>query len=259
MNQTKSVFNWSGGKDSALALHRVLTNKVTVVSHLLTSFNRKFKRVSMHGVRAELIEMQAESIGIQLVKMSTPEMPDMGQYERCMVRTLKKLKHKGVTVSIFGDIFLEDLRRYREKQLARIKIEPQFPIWRIPTDELMREFIGLGFKAVTVCVNEGYLTKEFVGREIDEDFVRDLPSKVDPCGENGEYHSFVYDGPIFSRPIPFVKGEIIHRRYQRAPKTQESPITKATDEIEQPRSAGDPLEFGFWFCDLINASSGRTR
>lgn len=259
MNRAKSVFNWSGGKDSALALHRVLNSKVTVVSHLLTSFNVEFNRVSMHGVRAELIEMQAESIGIPLVKMSTPEMPDMEQYERCMFRALERLKHKGIAVSIFGDIFLEDLRRYREKQLARINIEPPFPIWRIPTVELMKEFIGLGFRAVTVCVNERYLTKEFVGREIDEDFVRDLPSKVDSCGENGEYHSFVYDGPIFSRPIPFVKGEIVYRRYLGASKPHGPPKLNITDEIKHRALVGDPFEYGFWFCDLINTSSNRTR
>ncbi|QSB25216.1 diphthine--ammonia ligase [Flavobacterium sp. CLA17] len=240
----KALFNWSSGKDSALTLYKILQNPDYKIEYLLTSVNQKFQRISMHGVRVELLEAQAESIGLPLKIMQVPEMPTMEVYEKVMTETLTELKNEGITHSVFGDIFLEDLRKYRETQLARIDFEGVFPIWKIPTSELIQEFIELGFKTIVVCVNERYLDKSFVGRIIDQDFIKDLPENVDLCGENGEFHTFTFDGPIFSKPIAFEIGEIVYRKYER----QEN---EASSDTACDTSATDAFDFGFWYCDLI--------
>ncbi|HLF51474.1 diphthine--ammonia ligase [Flavobacterium sp.] len=239
----KALFNWSSGKDSALALYKVLQNNDFEIACLLTSVNQQFQRISMHGVRVALLEQQAESIGLPLLKMEIPEMPTMEAYENVMRETLEKLKSKGVTHSIFGDIFLEDLRKYREDKLAEIQLEAVFPLWKIPTHELIKEFIGLGFKTIVTCVNERYLDQSFVGRIIDEDFINDLPENVDVCGENGEFHTFTFDGPLFSKPIDFEIGEIVYRKYER-PKEESSNTACDTN-------ATDAFDYGFWYCDLV--------
>ena len=239
----KAIFNWSSGKDSALALYKTLLNPEFEISCLLTSVNQQFQRISMHGVRVELLEKQAKSIGLPLEIMQIPEMPTMEVYESVMQTTLEKLKNQGVTHSIFGDIFLKDLRKYREDKLATMGFEGVFPLWKVPTDDLIREFIGLGFKTIVVCVNERFLDKSFVGRIIDQDFINDLPENVDVCGENGEFHTFTFDGPIFSKPIDFEVGEIVYRKYEK-PKESSSNITCDTD-------TSDAFDFGFWYCDLI--------
>lgn len=242
---TKAIFNWSGGKDSSLALNRVLKQGDHEILCLLTSVNSQYQRVSMHGVRRELLKQQAESIGLPLVEMLVPDSPSMDDYESAMRAKLQEIKQSGATVSIFGDIFLEDLRQYRENRLSEVGLRGEFPVWKIPTDELAREFVDLGFKAITTCVNDRYLDKSFVGRELDASFFRDLPSNVDPCGENGEFHTFVYDGPIFSRPIEFTKGEIVQRRY-------EPPQNKEDDNVcGRNDTQADTYAAGFWYCDLI--------
>ncbi len=240
----KALFNWSSGKDSALALYKILQNPDFKIECLLTSVNQKYQRISMHGVRVELLEAQAKSIGLPLKVMEIPEMPTMEAYESVMTETLTELKEQGITHSVFGDIFLEDLRKYRESQLEKIGFKGVFPLWKIPTSDLIQEFISLGFKTIVVCVNERYLDKSFVGRIIDADFIRDLPENVDVCGENGEFHTFTFDGPIFSTPVPFEIGEIVYRKYEK-PKTQESSDT-ACDT-----SSSDAFDYGFWYCDLI--------
>lgn len=240
----KALFNWSSGKDSALALYKTLQNPELEIQCLLTSVNQQFQRISMHGVRVELLKQQAQSIGLPLEIMQIPEMPTMEVYENVMQKTLKKLKSKGITHSIFGDIFLEDLRKYREDKLATMGFEGVFPIWKIPTQELINEFISLGFKTIVVCVNERHLDKSFVGRVIDEKFISDLPENVDVCGENGEFHTFTFDGPIFSKPIHFEIGEIVYRKYDK-PK-QESSNTACDSD------ATDAFDYGFWYCDLIS-------
>ena len=240
----KAIFNWSSGKDSALALYKVLQNSEFEISCLLTSVNQEFQRISMHGVRVELLKQQAESLGIPLEIMQIPETPTMEAYENVMNETLMKLKDQGVTHSIFGDILLEDLRKYREDQLAKIDFKTVFPLWQIPTIDLIQEFISLGFKAIVVCVNERFLDKSFVGRIIDQDFINDLPDNVDVCGENGEFHTFTFDGPIFSKPINFNIGEIVYRKYEQ-PK-QEDLSNSACDT-----SSSDVFDFGFWYCDLL--------
>ena len=242
--KTKAIFNWSSGKDSALALYKVLQNSEFEIACLLTSVNQQLQRISMHGVRVELLEQQAKSLGLPLEIMQIPEIPTMEAYENVMNETLTKLKNQGVTHSIFGDILLEDLRKYREDQLAKIGFEAIFPLWQIPTTDLIQEFIALGFKTIVVCVNERFLDKSFVGRIIDQDFINDLPENVDLCGENGEFHTFTFDGPIFSKPIDFEIGEIVYRKYEK-PKKEESTET-ACDT-----SSSDVFDFGFWYCDLI--------
>ncbi|OXA88406.1 Dph6-related ATP pyrophosphatase [Flavobacterium hercynium] len=240
----KAIFNWSSGKDSALALYKTLQNEKYQIEYLLTSVNEQFQRISMHGVRVALLQAQAESIGLPLKIMQIPEMPTMEAYETVMKVTLSELKSESITHSIFGDIFLEDLRQYRESQLAKMGFEGVFPLWKIPTQDLINEFIALGFKTIVVCVNEQYLDKSFVGRIIDEDFIKDLPKNVDVCGENGEFHTFTFDGPIFSKPVTFEIGEVIYRKYEK-PKNQ-NPSNTACDT-----NADDPYDYGFYYIDLI--------
>ena len=164
----------------------------------------------------------------------------MEEYDAQMQRTLQELSRKGITHSIFGDIFLEDLRLYRETQLQRVNLIGEFPLWQRNTTELVHEFVDLGFKAVLVCVNEKHLNADFLGRELDLDLLKDLPRTVDPCGENGEYHSFVYDGPIFSSPVSFTKGESVRRIYTTSGGTD--------SHADQPDTRWDT---GFWYQDLI--------
>lgn len=239
----KALFNWSSGKDSALALYKIQQNPEYEIDCLLTSVNQQFQRISMHGVRVELLQQQAKSIGIPLEIMQIPEMPTMEVYENVMQETLEKLKEKGITHSIFGDIFLEDLRKYREDKLAKMRFEGVFPLWKIPTKDLIQEFISLGFKTIVVCVNERYLDKSFVGRIIDQQFIDDLPENVDVCGENGEFHTFSFDGPIFKKPINFEIGEIVYRKYEK--RKQKSSNTACDSD------ATDAYDYGFWYCDLI--------
>lgn len=238
----KVIFNWSSGKDSALALYKVLQSNDYEIHSLLTSVNNHYNRISMHGVRAELLEEQAKSIGLPLHKMEIPEMPSMEIYEDIMKNTLNNFKKEGVTHSIFGDIFLEDLRKYREDKLTIIGFTGVFPLWKIDTTALIQEFIALGFKTIVTCVNEKYLDQSFVGRVIDQDFINDLPSNVDVCGENGEFHTFTFDGPIFSKPIQFEIGEIVHRKYEK-PKSSVSNSACDTDDTA--------FDYGFWYVDLI--------
>lgn len=240
----KALFNWSSGKDSALALYKILQNTDFQIECLLTSVNQQYQRISMHGIRVELLHKQTQSIGIPLKILEVPEMPTMEVYEKVMTEVLTELKDNGITHSVFGDIFLEDLRQYRENQLEKIGLKGVFPIWKIPTQDLIQEFISLGFKTIVVCVNEKYLDKSFVGRIIDQDFINDLPENVDVCGENGEFHTFTFDGPIFSKPIDFEIGEIVYRKYEKPEKKDSS--NNACDTNNETA-----FDFGFWYCDLI--------
>ena len=233
--------NWSGGKDSAFALHQVLHQGKYQVDCLLTSVNAVHNRVSMHGVRRTMLEAQAESIGIPLVTLEMPEQPSMLDYESLMLKTVCKLQDQGFTHSIFGDIFLEDLRKYREAKLAPVGMQAVFPIWKIDTGKLVRQFLDAGFKTIVVCVNDLFLDKSFCGRIVDEQFLDDLPPGVDPCGENGEFHTFVFDGPIFKHALPFSTGEIVYKEYA-APKTDADSCAKTVDDSNS--------QYGFWFCDL---------
>lgn len=231
----KAIFNWSSGKDSALALYKILKEEKFEVTSLLTSINKEFQRISMHGVHVSLLEKQAESLGFPLIKMELPKEPSMEEYREIMGRTMTEIQSQGITHSIFGDIFLEDLKKYREDQLRSIGMEGVFPLWKINTTDLIREFLDLGFKTIVVCVNETYLDKSFAGRIIDEDFIKDLPENVDVCGENGEFHTFTFNGPLFKNPVEFEIGEIVKKTYPK-PKSDEN---------------SEDDEYVFWFCDLI--------
>jgi uncharacterized protein (TIGR00290 family) len=240
-----AIFNWSGGKDSALALYKVQQAGHYRIQTLLTTVSESYQRISMHGVRTALLARQTASLGLPGRQLLLPEMPSMAAYERLLTRTMAELKSEGATAAIFGDIFLEDLRRYREEKLAAAGWGAVFPLWGVPTGELMREFLALGFKTITTCVNDKYLDQRFVGRVIDEQFLRDLPADVDPCGENGEFHTFVFDGPNFREPVAFERGEVVHRRYTPAPKTDDAGY-ECGDAADS-----SPFDTGFWYCDLV--------
>ena len=231
-----------------MCLYKILQAQQYDIMCLLTSINHQNQRISMHGVRVDLLNAQAESTGLPLIKMQIPEMPSMEIYEQVMSTTLSGLKAKGASASAFGDIFLEDLRKYREDNLSALNLKGVFPLWKIPTGRLIREFIDLGFKTIITCVNEKYLHKSFAGRVIDNDFLKDLPHNVDPCGENGEFHTFVFDGPFFKEPILFDKGEIVYRKYTSSEKQK----TNSTDNSNNDKqNAGSPFDNGFWYCDLL--------
>lgn len=205
------LVSWSGGKDSAMALAETLRSKRYQVAALLTTVTRDYDRISMHGVKRILLAQQAESLDLKLEEVFITANASNEEYERNMAALLATYRDAGVISVVFGDIFLEDLRKYREEKLALVNMRPLFPIWKRKTDELAHSFIASGFKAITTCVDTTVLGKEFVGREIDEEFLSELPTGADPCGENGEFHSFVYDGPIFKKRIPFSLGEKVLR------------------------------------------------
>jgi len=205
------LFCWSGGKDSAMALHALQSAQNHRVTALLTTVTEGFDRISMHGVRRVLLERQAESIGLPLHAVLIPPQCVNATYEARMNEALNEHLARGVRRVAFGDIFLEDLRIYREKNLAQIGMEALFPIWKRDSRELSRYFLRLGFQAITVCVDPRVLDSSFAGRVLDESFFNDLPPGVDPCGENGEFHTFVFDGPVFQKPIRFATGEKVLR------------------------------------------------
>jgi uncharacterized protein (TIGR00290 family) len=205
------LFCWSGGKDSAMALHALLQRNELRVAALLTTVTEGYDRISMHGVRRELLERQAKSIGLPLHEVFIPPQCVNPIYEARMEEALRVHYDKGVRTVAFGDIFLEDLRAYREKNLARMGMTALFPIWKRDTRELIHAFHSANFRAFAVCIDGKVLDRSFAGRELDRDFFRDLPPHADPCGENGEFHTFVFDGPIFHAPIPVRTGEIIQR------------------------------------------------
>jgi uncharacterized protein (TIGR00290 family) len=205
------VFCWSGGKDSAMALHALGAEPGVRIAGLLTTVTEEYDRISMHGVRRALLEQQAESLGLPLHAVLIPPQCVNATYEARMKDALEQHLARGVRRVAFGDIFLEDLRVYREQNLAKVGMEAVFPIWKRDTRELARELIRLGFRAIAVCIDPRVLDSSFAGRELDESFFSDLPPGVDPCGENGEFHTFVFDGPIFRTPIRFRAGETVHR------------------------------------------------
>jgi len=207
----KVIFAWSSGKDSARALHEIRQDDQYDVVSLLTTVTEGYDRISMHGVRIRLVEQQAESIGLPLEKVYISKESSNENYETAMRDALLRHKAKGVTSVAFGDLFLEDLKEYREKKLAEVGMKAVFPLWKRDTTELARSFIEQGFRAIITCVDSQVLGGEFSGRLYDEQFLADLPSNIDPCGENGEFHSFVYDGPLFSKPVRFEKGDIVVR------------------------------------------------
>ena len=242
-SKQKAVFNWSGGKDSALALYHLLQNDQFEITQLLTTVNSAYERVSMHGVRKTLLLQQAQSLGLPVSEIVLPESMSMEEYDAKMNEVMQQVKSTGVVYSAYGDIFLEDLKKYREDKLAEVDMKGLFPIWKRDTAELLTEFIDLGFKTILVCVQSDKLDESFAGRIIDRDFISDLPEGVDACGENGEFHTFVYDGPIFKNPIKFELGETVYREYE-APKDCDDSCMES-DCVQKMA--------GYYFKDLIPA------
>jgi uncharacterized protein (TIGR00290 family) len=216
------LVSWSGGKDSCMALYEVQKISNIRVGALLTTITRDFDRISMHGVRRILLEQQAASLGIPLHQIYISKGASNEEYEAKMGEAFSDYRDRGINTVVFGDLFLEEIRAYRERLIARHKMASLYPVWGRDTSQLIRYFISLGFKTAIVCVDPAKLDSSFVGRVIDEELLAQLPPHVDPCGENGEFHTFVFDGPIFKNPIRFSFGEHVCRD-------------------------------SFWFCDLLPA------
>jgi uncharacterized protein (TIGR00290 family) len=240
LKKEKAIFCWSGGKDSAYCLH-IARQYYDIVS-LVTTVNKEFKRISMHGVREELLVAQAKSIGVKLKIVYVESPYSNRQYEKAMADCLLPHKEDGIENVIFGDIFLEDLRVWREKQLVKLGMKAVFPLWKCDTKLLINQFLGDGFKTISCCISTKFLAKEMVGREIDNKFIAELPDSVDPCGENGEFHSFVFDGPIFNKPLDITIGEKIFK-----------PLEYKTVDSSHPCSDNESnaTSDGFWYVDLM--------
>lgn len=230
----KVYFNWSSGKDSTLALHHLINSNKYSVDKLLSVISFEEQRVGMHGLRKDLLEKQVEAIGIPHKIIELKSSLSHEEYDKLMFETNQLLKEEGFTHAAFGDIFLEDLRNYRESQLTLMSIEAVFPLWERDTKEVIHEFIDLGYKTIIVAASEQYFDKQFVGQEITKELINELPQGVDPCGENGEFHTFCFDGPLFKEKVSFKIGE-------KVLKTDPNPS----------RNKDSKSELGFWFCDLI--------
>jgi uncharacterized protein (TIGR00290 family) len=207
----RTLLSWSSGKDSAWSLHLLRQQNECDVVGLLTTFNQAANRVAMHAVRRSLVEAQAETAGIPLWDVDLPWPCSNADYECIMRKACEGAVQKGIDHIAFGDLFLTDIRAYREKQLQNSGLQPLFPVWGLPTRELAHAMIKSGVRAKLTCVDPKLLAREFVGREFDEHLLSDLPPKVDPCGENGEFHTFVYAGPMFQQALPVEVGEIVER------------------------------------------------
>ena len=214
------MLSWSGGKDSTMAAYQLLASQKYEIAALLTTVTEGFDRISMHGVRRVLLERQAASLGHPLHQILISKGATNEEYESQMGEAFAGYRDKGINSVAFGDLFLQDIRAYRQRLLAKHDMVGLYPIWGRDTSKLIGEFIGLGFKAAVVCVDPAQLDPTFLGRVIDQEFLEELPPHVDPCGENGEFHTFVFDGPIFREPVEFTFGEIVCRD-------------------------------SFWFCDLL--------
>jgi uncharacterized protein (TIGR00290 family) len=205
------ILSWSSGKDSAWALHLLRQNQELEVVALLTTFNCSADRVAMHAVRRALVEMQAKEAGLPLWAIDLPWPCSNDVYEELMSGAIRRALAQQVSAIAFGDLFLEDIREYRERQLSGIGIEPLFPLWGLPTTVLAPDMVRAGVKSRVTCVDPKKLDRSFAGREFDAEFLRALPPEVDPCGENGEFHTFVYDAPVFRRPLAIRNGEVVER------------------------------------------------
>jgi uncharacterized protein (TIGR00290 family) len=246
----KAYFNWSSGKDSALALYKILQQNEYEIGTLLTNVNQDFSRISMHGLHESLLDAQVQSLGLPLQKLYFPAEVTMELYDQKMHETVSGLKVQGYDYAVFGDIFLEELKAYRDSKLAEVNVQGVYPLWKQNSHDLMHEFLDLGFKAITVCVNAKVFGEgspaagmEFVGRIIDEQFLKDLSESVDVCGENGEFHTFVFDGPIFSKPIDFKIGEKVLRSYTLHDEDE--------DNCHQDSEKQKNYDTSFYYCDLI--------
>lgn len=227
----KLFFNWSSGKDSSFALFELIESNKFDVKYLLTTVGKETKRIGMHGLRESLLVKQAEAIGIPLKIIYLSSSTTHKAYKELMENSMNEMKQEGIRNTAFGDIFLEDLRKYREAQLQSIGISAEFPLWKKDTKKLIHEFIDLGFKTKVVAANAKYFGKEFVGKDLTKELIENLPKEVDACGENGEFHTFCYEGPIFKHSVAFKVGKKVLKSYPN------------------PSAKGETIDF--WFCDLI--------
>ena len=205
------IFSWSGGKDSTLALYELMETGAYDIVALMTTITKDYDRISMHGVRTALLERQADALGIKLEKALMSKGASIEDNEVMIRQVLERYCADGVKVNAAGDIYLEDVKKYKDDNLAKIGMEGLYPLWKKDSRQLARKFIGLGFRAVITCVDSTLLDGRMAGREYDESFLAELPAGVDPCGENGEFHSFVYAGPLFREEVRFKRGEIVVR------------------------------------------------
>ncbi len=238
----KTILSWSSGKDAAYSLHKLIKNNQKP-DLLLTTVNKDFNRVSMHGLRIELLEKQAEALDLPLYKIPLDKDVDMASYNKIMSEHLKHLKIQGYNKVHFGDIFLEDLKTYRIKQMQSIQMQTDFPVWGESTEELAVKIIQSGIKAVVISVNAKLLNKNFVGRRFDENFLNDLPTDVDWCGENGEFHTFVYDSPDFKQPVPYSLGSKIFKTFKPCNQKDKDNFNKNVKKTN--------WDTGFWFIDVL--------
>lgn len=209
----KVVLNWSSGKDAALAFYYLQQSNDYKPALLLTTVSSAYGRVSMHGIREDILSMQAAKMNMPLKKIYLPESSNINEYNNIMKVAVREIKQSGIHTMAFGDIFLEDLRQYREEQLATEGISAIFPLWKKNTIDLVKEVEDAGIKAIIVCVNAKHLGPEFLGKAIDRDLLKSLPAEVDPCGENGEFHTLVIDAPFFSEALNVKTGEVVHKKY----------------------------------------------
>ena len=207
----KTLMSWSSGKDSAWALYQLQNNPEIDLAGLFCTVNKEFNRVAMHGVRVELLQKQADSIGLPLEIIELPYPCNNIDYEKIMGDFVEKAKKDKIENFSFGDLFLEDIRNYREEKLKDSGIKAIFPIWGSPTNKLSREMVSSGLRTIITCINPKQTPEEFIGKEFNDDFLDSLPASIDPCGENGEFHSFVFDGPMFKESINIVVGDIVRR------------------------------------------------
>jgi uncharacterized protein (TIGR00290 family) len=211
LDRIPAWLSWSSGKDSAWTLHTLRQQAKFEVVALLTTVNSAYQRVAMHAVREELLEQQADALGLRLVKVPLPWPCSNEEYERAMEAALAQARRDGIRHIAFGDLFLEDIRRYREAKLAGTGIEPVFPLWQLATAQLARTMVASGLRAYLTCVDPRKLSPSFAGRLFDDRLLDDLPAEVDPCGENGEFHTFAFDGPIFRHAVAVKPGEVVQR------------------------------------------------
>lgn len=236
MTKQRVSVSWSGGKDSAFALYKILLSGEYDVMSLHTIIDEDNKRVGLHGIREELISLQAKELSLPLEILYLQTSSDHGNYERLLKNYYNTCKRKGIDGIIFGDIFLEDLRSYREELMKESGLLLIFPLWKIDTNFLIHDFINAGFKTLLCSVNADLFDKTVAGKTIDTTFIEGLSPAIDPCGENGEFHTFVYSGPIFKNDIPTVKGEVVKKDYSYQKKLADGSLQNLTA--------------GFWFQDL---------
>lgn len=236
MNRKKSIFNWSGGKDSALALYKILQDSEYEIVSLLTTVNSESKRSTMHGIPMPLLEKQARSIGLPLYVVDLTPKGNMDDYAEAMKKAVLHFKEMGITHFIFGDIFLHDVRSYREKQLTPYGIEVVEPLWNKTSEQIMEDFLSSGLQTIIVTITEGTISNEFIGKTISRELIESFPDTIDICGENGEYHTFCYAGGMFCTPVDFTLGTPIRQSY---PVKLEDGTTK---------------EYTYWFANLQNSA-----